>query len=1171
MKAGHLVRRGLVHYWRTNVAVVLGVATAVAVLAGALLVGDSVRGSLRDLVLQRLGRADRVVLSSAFFREALAVDLEADQDFSAAFDGICPMIVTTALVTDQESGRRASRVQVYGVDDRFWRFHAVSGVSGPNGRDALLSRALAADIGAAAGGTVLVRVERPSAIPIESLHGRKDNLGRTLRLTVRAIVAPEDLGDFSLQPKQGDVRAVFVPLQRLQQDLDVGGRVNALLIGQPSTGGPKRAALEDLIRRRFALEDVGFTVRGVGSAATMDTPRTVIVESAAGLLDGPRAKAADAAAAAVAMSAQSVFTYLANTITGGDRQVPYSLVTAMDLRAVMPLEREGFSRAPSPLAPQPSAAPPIVLNDWTARDLAVKVGDAVTIEYYVWEDPGRLTTRSAAFRVAAVVPIAGATADRDLAPVYPGITEAKTLGAWDPPFPIDLHRVRRVDEDYWDTYRTTPKAFIPLEEGRRLWHSRFGDRSSVRVMPPAGVSIADARDRYVTSLRAKVDPFAMGLAVRDVRADGLAASRGATDFGEYFTYFSFFLVVSALMLAALFFRLGVEQRAREVGLLRAVGFTTARVRRLFSAEGAVLAASGSVLGAAGAVAYGAAMMAGLRTWWSGAVGTTALRLHVSPGSLSAGAAGALVAAVVCIWWTLRSLSRLSERSLLSGAGQPFPAFVSGSGKGARYARFAFAVLGVALLGASAAGAIDGTAGFFGAGTSLLAAGLCAVTFRLRQPPRSSLDPRGRRPLWRIGLRNAAERPGRSVLAIGVIAAATFILVAVDAFRREGPPATDRHSGVGGFSLLVDLQLPLVGDPNGRDGRETLGLNGADAITIEPFRVLAGDDASCLNLYEPKRPRILGAGRRFIDAGRFTFQQALASSDAERANPWLLLHRELGVDVVPVIADANSMTYVLHKKLGDDIIVAQGDRSVRLRLVAALSDSIFQGELLMADTGFVRLFPDEEGYRFLLVEIGAERASGAGLPADLSAEAQDAKAEARSARVAGPGQAGGDGHRVQEIAARIEESAADLGADAVETTARLAEFHAVENTYLSTFQTLGGLGLILGTVGLAAVLLRNVLERRQELALLGAVGYRRGHIFTIIVAENLLLLACGLTIGTASALVAIVPAAVERGGRLPAAGTGAWLLVAVFLAGLLSSILATRAALRTPLLAALRSE
>src|SRR2546430_13620486 len=83
-----------------------------------------------------------------------------------------------------------------------------------------------------------------------------------------------------------------------------------------------------------------------------------------------------------------------------------------------------------------------------------------------------------------------------------------------------------------------------------------------------------------------------------------------TDFGEYFTYFSFFLVFSALMLAALFFRLGVEQRAREVGLLRAVGFTTTGVRRLFLTEACVLAAIGGLLGIAGAVAYCAVMMIG---------------------------------------------------------------------------------------------------------------------------------------------------------------------------------------------------------------------------------------------------------------------------------------------------------------------------------------------------------------------------------------------------------------------------------------------------------------------------------------------------------------------------------------------------------------------------------
>src|SRR5258707_14335005 len=101
-----LVRRGLSYYWRTNVAVVLGVATAVAVLAGALLVGDSVRGSLRDLVLQRLGLTDRVVVSSGFFREALADNLRTDETFASSFASICPMIVVQGLVTDQTSGRR---------------------------------------------------------------------------------------------------------------------------------------------------------------------------------------------------------------------------------------------------------------------------------------------------------------------------------------------------------------------------------------------------------------------------------------------------------------------------------------------------------------------------------------------------------------------------------------------------------------------------------------------------------------------------------------------------------------------------------------------------------------------------------------------------------------------------------------------------------------------------------------------------------------------------------------------------------------------------------------------------------------------------------------------------------------------------------------------------------
>ena len=91
------------------------------------------------------------------------------------------------------------------------------------------------------------------------------------------------------------------------------------------------------------------------------------------------------------------------------------------------------------------------------------------------------------------------------------------------------------------------------------------------------------------------------------------------------------------------------------------------------------------------------------------------------------------------------------------------------------------------------------------------------------------------------------------------------------------------------------------------------------------------------------------------------------------------------------------------------------------------------------------------------------------------------------------------------------------------TKRLDAFNTVQNTYLNTFQILGGLGLLLGTLGLGVVVLRNVLERRAELALFTAVGLRARVVRKLIVMEHGALLIAGLLIGIVAALVAIVPA------------------------------------------------
>src|SRR5215203_76239 len=139
MRLRTLSWRGASYYRRTNLAVVFGIACAVMVLAGALMVGESVRASLRELSLARLGRTDVVVTSDTYFRDALATDLGRDRTRAA------PILLAEAVVTNERSRQRASRVQVVGVDERFWAFHQVARPAMP-GAAAWMSHGLAREL-----------------------------------------------------------------------------------------------------------------------------------------------------------------------------------------------------------------------------------------------------------------------------------------------------------------------------------------------------------------------------------------------------------------------------------------------------------------------------------------------------------------------------------------------------------------------------------------------------------------------------------------------------------------------------------------------------------------------------------------------------------------------------------------------------------------------------------------------------------------------------------------------------------------------------------------------------------------------------------------------------------------------------------------------------------------
>ncbi|HET6975670.1 MAG TPA: FtsX-like permease family protein [Pyrinomonadaceae bacterium] len=1113
MQTTQFIKRSLGYYWQTNLVVVLGVAIAVSVLAGALLIGESVRGSLRDLSSRRLGKTDDLITSANFFREQLAVDLGSDT---------CPMIALEGVVVHEPSKRRAGDVKVYGVDERFWKFNGVAGVTSPENRNVLVSDSLAAELGSRAGESLVLRIEKPSDIPVESLHGRKEDPGRTIRLSVAGVLGGENLGEFSLQPQHGAVRAVFVSLRFLQQELEQSGRVNTILVARSAQ---QQQSITTLLKNKATLDDLGLKLR------TVSNQQAISLETSSKIINEHITAAANEAAKSLSLRTVPVLSYLANSISSGDRSTPYSLVTALDDETLTRLDK--FETA------QP-AHPPIILNDWIARDLNVKRGDTVSLEYYLWHENGRLETKKADFQLVAIIPITGLAADRDLVPEYPGITESEDMSAWDPPFPISLDRVRKVDEDYWHQYKATPKAFIPLSTAQTLWGTRFGKLTSIRVESSTGQLTPETVNNYGESLRKSLDPALIGFQVVPVRDQGQAASRGATDFGEYFLYFSFFLVVAALMLTSLFFKLGIEQRAREIGTLQAIGFSDARIRRLFFIEGTLLAGIGSLLGLAGAIGYAALLMYGLRTWWVGAVGTTALTLHVSWVSLVIGVVGGVAAALVCIYFTLRRLGRSSTRSLLMGFVEEGPKKRRKSFFGAfassreTLLNFLFTALGLALLIVGALAWIPRVAAFFGGGVVLLIAGVLFLSSWLKRTKKPLIQGSGWWTIARLGFRNATYRPGRTVLCITLIASAAFIIVAVDAFRRSGTAATDRKSGTGGFPFVAESLLPVVHDANTPEGRESLNLGNDPTLKDVHFvnlRVRPGDDTSCLNLYQPRNPKIVAPPPSFINDNRFTFQSSIAATADEQNNPWLLLDRQLNDGVVPVIGDANSLTYVLHLKVGDELVVDHVNGPLRLRVVAALSDSIFQSELLMSEKNFLKLFPAEAGYRMFLIDVP---------------------------------------NKDQAVSTLLEERLSDFGFDVSGTDERLANFHRVENTYLSTFQLLGGLGLALGTFGMAAVLLRNVFERRRELALLRAVGYNSSHFAAMVITENVLMLCCGLAVGFVCALLAITPVFFERGGRLPNISLGL-LLLAVLLSGAFASLVATLAALRSPLLPALRSE
>lgn len=963
---------------------------------------------------------------------------------------------------------------------------SVFGRAGIGPGTCVVGETLARHLGVGLGGALVLRMNRRCRVPGDAPLGAEKQEIALVRLKVARLAETGCMeGSFSFYGSQRPVRNIWVPLAELQKALNVPGGANVVFVSAGEGRKEKKGARRLSHKLQGLLRDV-LRLEDYGLHLVEAKGGELVLESEQILISRAVEQAAENAEARPV----KVFAYLADTVadlrTG--REFPYSTIVGIGALPDGPIKEDE-----------------IVLNRWAADDLRAAPGDRIEVSYLVRAESGLLEERTGRFTLGRVIETAGIGAEKSLVPELKGMTDAESLAAWDPPrdFPFRPKRIRPKDEDYWRRFGPAPKAFIDIKSAQRMWKTRFGALTSVRF---SGVS----RSSLERALLRELSPSSVGLVWRPIRFEQLRSASGNTDFGLLFAGFSFFLIASSVLLVTLLMRLSIGQRSRQIALMFATGFTGGRVRNLFLAEGTALLVLGAACGLGGSVGYAWLVTAGLGTVWNEALGMTLLVLHVDGRTLAAGFAAGIVFGALAVWQGVGRLHRMRIAEAISGRRIAESAPAAGRAKTVILAALLFSAA-VALVGLTlATDALNIAVSFFAAGACLLGASLLAVRAWLARAPRSPGAGPPRMGRTAFGIRSAARNPTRSMLTMGLLASASFVTVAVSSMKGETSADTrDRKGGSGGYTLIAEFDIPIPYDLGTEKGRRYLALKAEDEdlwkrVELVNMRASAGEDVSCRNLYSPTTPRTLSVPDGFISEGSFSFVASVAKTE----NPWELLDEKLPAGRIPVIADYDTAQWILHMKLGESLSITDERGAAReLRIVALLKKSIFQGELLVSERNFRALFPALSGFKQVLMRTRPE-----------------------------------DAARAREVLAR---DLADFGPALQSTQERLASFSQIANSYISAFEALGGLGMVLGSLGLLVVLVRGAVERRGEIALMSALGFRRTGLAAMMLAENLFLLLSGILIGTCSALFAVAPELAKTYG-----GAGAPALTFGLLAGMI---------------------
>ncbi len=1013
-----LLFRNLSYHRRVNIATALAVSVCVAIITGALIIGDTVRHSLAETARQRLGFVDSVAVS-----ESRSFSPEIPNRISGS--RTAAVNLTTAAAINPESMVRANNIQMLGIDNSLATASGIDKFKDLGRNEAVINSQLASLLNAKPGSDLILRFANDNMIAELALYSGQDyNL--MWRVTVKDIVSAEEFGNFSLKADQKLPANIFVPASQLAQKLESADTRNMLLIGDKKS--------TESLQQALTLSDLGYNIN-TDEYHTFIKSDNIFINKAVQaelLADNPELRP---------------FTgYMVNDIVNqaNNKSAAYC-----------------FTGTDTTGAIDDNSA---IVSQWLADTISAKTGDRINIKFFLPAENNELKEDSITLTIKAIVPIDSLTPTEKLMPEIPGMTETDSCTEWESGVPIDTNKITDADEKYWDDYRMTPKLIISYSLAEKLFASRYGLATALFSDQP----LNDTTQIKITdSLKQHAQPEIITLADQ-----ANFAVNNSLDFGGLFLSLSMFLIASALLLPAMLFAINIQNRNIEIASLKSIGYTHKKIKKLIFSESAIIAMLGGLPGIILGIAYAHLLNLGLADNFSGAIAGFKLSLFIKPETLLTGYLATAIVVIIAIYLKTKGLLKRTIR-------QAFNANIENVNT-IKSKAYISKYLAIALLITAAAVPIimnKDVMSFFTSGAILLVSGL--LFFRYAISSICVISKKSTVTQLTIILNNLRRNISSSLTVAISIACGVFMVIAVGLNHHNPLKDADKPYGpTGGFDLAINCSVPISHLIKPAENQTFSALQ---------FRVNSGDDASCLNLNRPGRPSVIAADlNKLIQYKPFSF----ASTIPDAPGDWSILKDDNPNDkIIPAVTDYNTIMWALHKKVGDLLeIKAQDGNSYQFRLVAGLQSSILQGKLIIDETAFKRLFPKVNGYDLILVK------------SDKPAKTL-----------------------LESLSGQLEE----YGPEIRPATDIIAELYRVENTYMSLFALLGGLGMVMGCIVLALTVVRNTQSQRREYAILQALGFTPEQIRSFIFVTWQIPATSGTFIAVITAAYAVWPKLITR--------------------------------------------